>query len=203
MLAASFAFNPWSEKIFMAFPTPPVTTDRSVAVPAARSIAGAIMSAAWAASKPCLAKFSAASAASCMPYTELAAADLIALSRPFASAALAPIVCCTSFRDLSTLPNSVAEAAARPTSGIVTAAVAFVPRLEIPLPNFSTLFQAFCAFLVPAVSVSIVFLKEDVKLSIRLNRTSTSFLATGSPPYRLCFATMLLIFSLISSGYFS
>ena len=55
ILVASFAFNSWSEKIFRAFPTPPVTIDRSVAVPAARSIAGAIISAASAALNPCLA----------------------------------------------------------------------------------------------------------------------------------------------------
>ena len=163
------------------------------------------MSAAVAASKPCRAKLSAASAASCIPNTELDAADLIALSNVFACASVDPIVCCTSFKDLSTLPNSDADAAPRPTRGAVTTADIFVPIPVMLSPNFDTLFQAFCAFFVPAVMVWIVLLKDAVKLSIKLNRTSTSFLATYScPPFqRLCFFNISSIFPDISSGYFS
>ena len=139
-----------------------------------------------------------------MPYTEFDAADLMEPSRTFASASVDPIVCCTNFRDLSTSPNSDADATPSPTSGAVTAAVIFVPTPVIPSPTFSTLFQAFCAFFVPAVSVPIVLLKEDVKLSIRLKRTSTSFFAISSSFHqRLCFSIKRLIFSCIIFGYLS
>ena len=92
--------------IFRAFPSPPVTSERSVAVPAARFSAGVSMSAASAALKPCRAKFSVASAASCIPNTELAAACLTASSSFAASSADDPMVACTNFSALSTLPNS-------------------------------------------------------------------------------------------------
>ena len=158
-----------------------MTIVRSEAVPAARFIAGEIISAACAALKPCLAKFKEASAASCIPKVEFDAAVFIAPSSIFASSEVLPIVFPTSFKVLSTSPKLLKEAAPSPTIGSVTPVVIFAPRSLMPLPIFSTLFHALTLAAVPLESVPIACLKLLVKLSKNLNSTSTC-LAISTPP---------------------
>ena len=120
--------------IFSAFPSPPVTVDRSVAVPAARFSAGVSIAPACAALKPWRAKFSVASAASCIPNTELAAAFFMVASSVAASSLVDPMVAWTSFIDLSTDPNSFTDVAPSAITGIVTPAVSAFPVLSIAFP---------------------------------------------------------------------
>ena len=87
------------------FPKVDVTSDKFEPVPAARFKAGVIISAACAALNPCLAKFSVASAASCIEYTEFAAAVFNASDSFDASSFVLPIVACTSLSCLSTEPK--------------------------------------------------------------------------------------------------
>ena len=147
--------------IFRAFPRPPVTTDRSVAVPAAKFSAGVSMSPACFALKPWRAKFSVASAASCIPNTEFAAAFFIVDSSCLAWASVDPMVAWTSFMDLSTDPNSFTDVAPSAITGIVTPVVSAFPVLSITFPipvnaedrpPFPRLPSIFCALLTDVCS---------------------------------------------------
>ena len=105
IFAASLAVNPCDSNTFKVFPNPDVTSDRSVAVPAASDNAGSNISADFFASNPCLAKFNVASAASSIVKTEFAAAFFNAPSRSPVAHFVSPIVDSTSFSVLSTLPK--------------------------------------------------------------------------------------------------
>ena len=134
MSAAVDAYSELLPNIFRELPRPDVTSDRSVSVPAARLSAGVIMFPASAAVKPWRAKFNVASAASCIPNTELAAAVLMEAASFAASSSVDPMVAWTRRRVLSTSPNSLTDVPARPTIGIVTPAVRLVPTVVSVLP---------------------------------------------------------------------